>query len=164
MAIGTLNGLRNAADITISSQTLGTAAAFAVSMANSQFACVDTVLYISLPANHGGFKLNWLVPLRLDTGAWPLAKIRDEWQVSEIGFPEPPKIVPCVSVNDPLHTDAAVIVPPGPTARSLRIRGSCLFQAPTSGGPFTVNLQGALAGAGANVTVVANSQVEYGLY
>lgn len=162
MASGTVNGQVNAADITISSQTLGTAAAFAVVLTANQYAAVDCLMYLSLPANHGGFKCNWLVPLRLDTGAWPLAKIRDDWQVSEVGGDIPPNIVSCVGINDPLHTDAALIVQPAATARQLRIRGSCLFRAPAAGG--TVNLQGALVGAGSNATILANSQIEFRLY
>lgn len=162
MAAGSINGLVNAADITISSQVLGTAVAFAVVMAANQYAAVDCVLYFSLPANHGGLKLNWLVPSRLDTGVWPLAKIRDDWDVVDVGGGDLPRLVPCNGVNDPMHGDAAIILLPGAAAHSLRVRGSCLFKAPAGGG--TVNLQAALAGAGSNVTVLANSQVEYRLY
>lgn len=162
MAAGTVNGLVNAADITISSQVLGTASAFAVVMTANQFAAVDCVFYFSLPANHGGLKINWLVPSRLDTAAWPLAKIRTDWTVTDVGSDQPPLYIPCVGINDPMHTDAAIILLPGPVARQLRVGGSCLFKAPAGGG--TVNLQAALAGSGANITVLANSQVEYRLY
>lgn len=162
MAAGTVNGQVNASDIVISSQTLGTAAAFAVVMTANQYAAVDCLLYLTVPANHGGFKLNWVVPNRLDTGTWPLAKIREDWSYVDVGSDARPSIVPCVSINDSMHVDAAVILPPGSAARSLRINGSCLFKAPAGGG--TVNLQGALAGSGANVTILANSQVEFRLY
>lgn len=165
MAVGSVNGLVNVADITISSQTLGTAAAFAVALAANQFAAVDFVGYFSLPTNHGGLRINWLVPTRLDglgSNPWPIAKIRDDWTVSDLGASEHPLVIPCVGINDPMHTDAATLVLPGQLARTLRVRGSCMFKANAVGG--TVNLQAALAGAGSNVTVLANSQVEYRLY
>lgn len=162
MAAGSLVGLVNAADITISSQTLGTASAFAVVLTANQYAAVDCFMWISLPANHGGLKVNWLVPSRLDTGAWPMARIRYDWDVTELNSESPASLVPCAGINDPMHTDAALIVRPGGSARQLRITGSCSFKAPAGGG--TVNLQAALAGAGANVTVLANSQVEYRVY
>lgn len=162
MASGTLNGLVNLADITISSQILGTAPDFAVVLGANKYAAVDCVLYFALPANHGGLQINWLVPARMDTGAWPLAKIRDNWTVCDVASDPQPRHVLCVAINDATRTDAAMIVPPGPDARLLCVRGSCLFKAPAAGG--TVNLQAALVGPGANVTVLANSQVEYRVY
>lgn len=162
MSAGTLDGKVNSSDIIVNSQTLASAAAFALVIGANQFASISTLLRLSLPANHGGFKLNWTVPLRLDNGAWPYAVIEDDWSVVDVGSNEGPRFITCLAINDPTRTDAAIIIPAGGAARTLRIRGACTFKAPAAGG--TINLQGALAGAGANVTILTNSQVKSQLY
>lgn len=165
-AITSQGGLVNSTALTLSSTTLATATAFAVTFPTAnQFGIFDGCHYFALPANHGGLAMNYLVPTRLDGGGtnpWALARPRQDWIVEDMDGSELWR-VQSASINDPFHIDSAVIIAPGPDARNLRVRSSAMFrQGAGTGG--VVNYQAALAGAGANVTVMAFSHVEFRLY
>lgn len=163
MAVPTFAGFVNSTDIVIASTTLGTAAAFASpALTNGQFCIADVCIYASLPANHGGLVMNWRIPARLDDQSWLLALVRDDWMVAQLNTDAPLKRVLTGPPNDPVHADAAEIAAPGAAPLLLRIRGSCLFQAGAAGG--AINLQGAKAGAGASVTILAKSQTRFEIY
>lgn len=159
-------GLVNGSPLTISSPMLGSDPSFAVTFPNAnQFGIIDSCHYFSLPANHGGLRLNYLVPSRTDglgVNPWGSVNIRQDWTVEDIDGPECWR-VPATRVNDPFHSDAAVILAPGVLARNLRVRASVMFKSGAAAGSV-VNFQAALAGAGASVIVVALSHVEYRLY
>lgn len=148
----------NAADITVSSQTLGSAAAFAIAFSASQAGIIEACLFVSLPANHGGFALNWLLP----TTTWPFARIRDDWSVTEVGTDAPPYFYQTPGINDPQHADTVIVARPDSRARIIKVRGTAMFKAPAGGG--AINLQGCLAGSGASVVIQAGSAVEGRLY
>lgn len=165
-AVSSQGGLADTVDRTISSTTLASVAAYLVTFpVASQFGVIDSCHYFSLPANHGGLKMNWLVSSRIDgLGSNPflLARIRQDWTWDQMDGDRCGR-VPAVPVNDPTRTDAAVIIPPGAQAMNIRVRASAMFR---SGAVInqTVNFQAALAGSGANVTVLQFSHLEFRLY
>lgn len=150
----------NGADIVVSNLVLASAAPFDLvipAQAGGLFVAVDTILFFSFPANHGGIKINWKVPLRLDTAAWPLAKLRDDWTAYDEGSDEPGRRLLVPGVADPIHTDA-VIIPPGSAARIVRLAASHLFRSPAAGA--TISLQACKVTSAASPTLLAFSAIE----
>lgn len=152
-------GQGNAADITLNNLALASASAFAVvipAQAGGQFVVVDTFLRVSLPTDHGGIRLNWMVP-----ASWPLAELRTDWIAFDSGSNEPGTRLLVPAVNDPQHVDS-VILPPGALARTVRINASHLFRAPAAGA--TINLQAAKVASGASPVVLAFSHIEIRMF
>lgn len=152
-------GQGNAADIVIAGLTLASAAPFAVvipAQVGGAFVVVDSYLRFTLPANHGGLRVNWLVP-----AAWPLVEIRQDWTIEDIGQNNAPERLIAPAANGPQHTDG-VCIAPGIVARSIRMRASHLFRSPAAGA--TINLQASKISAAASPTLEAFSHLEVRMF
>lgn len=162
--ISSHTGQGNAADVVISNTALASASEFDVvipAQAGGLSVAIDTYLRVLLPANHGGLRINWRVPLRLSDQTWPLAELREDWIAYDVMSTEPGQRLIVPSVNDPQHTDA-ITISPGAVARTLRINCSHLFRSPAAGA--TISLQAAKTSSGASPTLLAKSHIEIRMF